>query len=567
VIILNERRLKILIVDDVALNRQILSAQLQHLGHQAFEAEDGHDALERFLELGPDIVLMDLAMPLMDGIEAARLIRTLPNARWVPIIMLTGHRDEAEFISALSAGCDDYLSKPIKLSILEAKINALQRIAEMQQEIENQRRELQNFYALAEEEMSLTQHIMTRLVHRELVDIPPITTWSEAAKGASGDVIVAVNAESGLRYAMLADATGHGLAAAVTLIPVTNVFYAMTAKGFNAGSIVEEMNRQVRSYCPVERFVALALVAVNPQSNVIEVWNGGIPPLLALDASGREVRRFKSRHLPLGIVGENMFRSETEFLQYDTPLQLAIFSDGLIEAGAEEQFGMERVLTILTTTPPAERMSVLQQALRDFLGAQRPHDDVSLALFDCPTSMALRGVAATPHELLPSSGVQCDWQLQTTLSAAQLKEIDFVPMVVNWAQAMGLSKVSAGTFFLVVTELFMNALEHGVLGLSSSLKNEVDGFERYVEARQRSLQNLQKGQIVFALSYRNEQGQGVIRIQVQDSGAGFNYRALGDDGLIASRRLSGRGIALLRRFCRSVEYHGAGNKVSAELVC
>jgi anti-sigma regulatory factor (Ser/Thr protein kinase) len=132
---------------------------------------------------------------------------------------------------------------------------------------------------------------------------------------------------------------------------------------------------------------------------------------------------------------------------------------------------------------------------------------------------------------------------------------------------MGLSKVSAGTFFLVVTELFMNALEHGVLGLSSSLKNEVDGFERYVEARQRSLQNLQKGQIVFALSYRNEQGQGVIRIQVQDSGAGFNYRALGDDGLIASRRLSGRGIALLRRFCRSVEYHGAGNKVSAELVC
>ncbi|HSB96360.1 MAG TPA: response regulator, partial [Spongiibacteraceae bacterium] len=118
---MSERRLKVLIVDDVALNRQILSAQLQHLGHESFEAEDGHDALVRFLELAPDIVLMDLAMPLMDGIEAARIIRTLPNARWVPIIMLTGHRDEAEFISALDAGCDDYLSKPIKLSILEAK--------------------------------------------------------------------------------------------------------------------------------------------------------------------------------------------------------------------------------------------------------------------------------------------------------------------------------------------------------------------------------------------------------------------------------------------------------------
>ena len=565
-ITVSERRLKILIVDDVALNRQILSAQLQHLGHESFEAEDGHDALVRFLELAPDIVLMDLAMPLMDGIEAVRIIRTLPNARWVPIIMLTGHRDEAEFISALEAGCDDYLSKPIKLSILEAKINALQRIAEMQQEIEKQRRELQSFYAQAEEELSLTQHIMTRLVHRELINVPPIATWSEAAKGASGDVIVAVSAESGLRYAMLADATGHGLAAAVTLIPVTNVFYAMTAKGFNVGSIVEEMNRQVRSYCPVERFVALVLVAVNPQSNIIEVWNGGIPPLLALDVDGREVRRFKSRHLPLGIVGEGVFKSETEFLRYDAPLQLAIFSDGLIEAGADEQFGLERVIETLAKTPPAERLVALQDELQNFLGATKPHDDISLALFECPASMTLQGVAAL-HEPLPSSGVQSDWQLQTTLSAAQLKEIDFVPMVVNWAQAMGLSKSSGGTFFLVITELFMNALEHGVLGLSSSLKEGADGFEHYVEARQQRLQGLQKGQITFALSYRNENGQGVIRIQVQDSGAGFNYRAMGDDGLTASKRLSGRGIALIRRFCRSVEYRDAGNKVYAELLC
>lgn len=564
---MSERRLKILIVDDVPLNRQILAAQLQHLGHQSFEAEDGHDALVRFLEFAPDIVLMDLAMPLMDGIEAARIIRTLPNARWVPIIMLTGHRDETEFVSALNAGCDDYLSKPIKLSILEAKINALQRIAEMQQEIEVQRRELQGFYALAEEELSLTEHIMTRLVHRERIDVPPIATWSEAAKGASGDVIVAVDTESGLRYAMLADATGHGLAAAVTLIPVTNVFYAMTAKGFNVGSIVEEMNRQVRSYCPVERFVALALVAVNPQSNVIEVWNGGIPPLLALDADGREVRRFKSRHLPLGIVGESLFKSETEFLQYSVPLQLAIFSDGLIEAGAEQQYGLERLVEVLVNNPPAQRVSALQGDLQKFLGPVKPHDDISLALFECPTSPAPHGEVEVVLQPLPSSGgTQSDWQLQTTLSAAQLKEIDFVPMVVNWAQAMGLSKSGSGSFFLVVTELFMNALEHGVLGLSSSLKEGSEGFERYIEARQQRLLNLEKGQINFSLSYRNEHGQGVIRIQVQDSGAGFNYRALRDDALSANRKLSGRGIALIQRFCRSVEYRGAGNKVYAELL-
>jgi anti-sigma regulatory factor (Ser/Thr protein kinase) len=59
----------------------------------------------------------------------------------------------------------------------------------------------------------------------------------------------------------------------------------------------------------------------------------------------------------------------------------------------------------------------------------------------------------------------------------------------------------------------------------------------------------------------------VLRIQVQDSGAGFNYRAVNDDALTANKKLSGRGIALIRRFCRSVEYRDAGNKVHVELVC
>ena len=561
---ISQRRLKLLVVDDAPLLREVLCEQLRLLGHEPVAAENGEEAITRFVEAAPDVVLMDLVMPVMDGIAATRAIRTLPGARWVPIIMLSAQSEESEFINALKNGCDDYLVKPIKLPVLAAKILALQRIAEMHNEIENSRRQLQHFYALAEDELNLAQHIMGRLVtrggNREIA-----ASWSEAASKVSGDIILSAATEGGVTYTMLADATGHGLAAAITLIPVVNVFYAMAAKGFSVASIVEEMNRQVRTYCPIERFVALALVAIDAGQAVIEIWNGGIPPLLLIDAHGDEVRCFQSRHPPLGIIGDNSFKSDCEFFHYDTSPQLVMFSDGLLEAGVDEHFGLERIRAILRTAAPEQRLHAMQRAVREFLGSAKQHDDISLVLVECPVRGILQSTAtvSSSHTV---SRFQSDWSLQTTLSAQQLKSIDFVPMVVNWAQAMGLSKEHSGAFFLVVTELFVNALEHGVLNLSSAVKLEPNGFERFIELRQQRLQALDDGQIMLGMHYRREAGQNFIAIQVCDSGQGFS-QSVQPDALHENQTPSGRGIALVKKFCRVLEYRGNGNEVYAELVC
>lgn len=560
------RSLKILVVDDTAMSRMVLCEFLQTLGHQAMEAVDGHDAMVRFLEFAPDLVLMDLMMPAMDGIEATRAIRTLPGANWVPIILLSAWGSQDQFVAALNAGCDDCLAKPINFPLLEAKINALQRIAEMQQEIDKRGRELQKFYAYAEEELSLTEHIMSRLVRREPMDNRGYAQWTEAAFGASGDILATTRSDNSIRYAMLADATGHGLAAAVTLIPVTNVFYAMTAKGFGIASIIEEMNRQVRSYCPIERFVAVTLIAVNTQNHLIEVWNGGNPPLLALAEDGREVRRFRSRHLPLGILTPDRFSSETEFLHHDQALQLVLFSDGLIEAGSGEQFGIERVAAALTAYPPARRLPALRHAFRDFIGDATPHDDISFALLDCPLADTAGSSRPATAPSIGERDESDEWTLLTTLSAAQLKSVDVVPLVVEWAHAMGLPKQASGNFFLVVTELFVNALEHGLLGMDSALKQGTDGFERYIELRNERLQNLREGQIQVALNYRSSDAGDVLRIHLKDSGNGFNYMALTDNALNDTVALSGRGIALVRSLCQALEYRDNGSEVYAEML-
>jgi CheY-like chemotaxis protein len=555
--------LRVLVADDAPELRVLLREVITVLGHEVIEAATGREAVEQFKSHQPNIVLIDMVMPDLDGLAATAEIRALSGERWVPIIMISADDDETKLVRALKAGCDDYLLKPVNPQILAAKIHAFQRVADMQSEMDRQREELRGYRDYAEEELSLTEHIMKRLVWRDETPRPHLQVWSEAARGASGDIVLSTQSENGVTYLMLADATGHGLSAAVTLIPVTNVFYAMAAKGFNVSTIVEEMNRQVRSFCPVERFVALTLIAVRPQADVIEVWNGGTPPVMVLDTAGAIVRTFKSRHLPLGILDANRFSPATEFLRYDQDLQLALFSDGLTEAGRGAQYGIERVRTILASTPMTQRLATLKADFYAFLGNEKPHDDVTFTLLDCP----LEAIGATDeHCEWPRHTIfGSNWHLDALLSAAQLKHVDVVPMVAEWSHKMGLSRDVGGNFFIVLTELFLNSLDHGILDLPSSIKDQDDGFERYFQLRQERLDNLAEAEIHIVVKQEQIDGEHLVTIRLRDSGAGFAVDIHRDTALEASSARSGRGIGLVRKLCRRLEYMGSGNEVYAEI--
>lgn len=558
-------RLSVLVVDDVAYLRAMLREFILMLGHDVIEAVNGVDAIAQFEKHQPNMVLMDMVMPDLDGLEATKAIRKLSGQRWVPIIMISADDDQENLVRSLNQGCDDYLIKPVNLQILAAKIQAFRRVADMQGELDRQREELRGYRDYAEEELSLTEHIMERLVRRGDQGNQRLQVWSNAVQGASGDIVLAALSDNGVQYLMLADATGHGLAAAVTLIPITNVFYAMTSKGFNVATIVEEMNQQVRSFCPTERFVALTLVAVKPQADIIEVWNGGNPPVIVLDESGDIVRTFKSKHMPLGILNGNQFSSATEFLHYNDNLQLALFSDGLIEAGAGEQYGTERLLKVLTSGAATTRLQRLQADFARFLGDTKPHDDVSFTLLDC-----VREVSVQPVEDVVETHRICklgsrEWHLDSLLSAEQLRQVDFVPMVVEWGHKMGLSRESGGNFFVVMTELFVNALDHGLLELPSEIKQSDDGFERYFELRQTRLQQLSNGQIHIVVTQKAIDGEDVLTVRLRDSGNGFLHQHYSSTNLADNAGRSGRGIALVKKLCRFVEYIGTGNEVYAEL--
>jgi two-component system, cell cycle response regulator DivK len=116
---------RILLVEDNEMNRDMLSRRLMRQGHEVFMAVDGAAGVAMTTELVPDIVLMDMSLPVMDGWEATQRLKSEDATKAIPVIALTAHAMAADKEKALAAGCDDYDTKPIELPRLMEKITRL----------------------------------------------------------------------------------------------------------------------------------------------------------------------------------------------------------------------------------------------------------------------------------------------------------------------------------------------------------------------------------------------------------------------------------------------------------
>ena len=116
---------KILLVEDNEMNRDMLSRRLQRRGYSVVNAEDGEKGLLLARSEAPDLILMDISLPVMDGWEVTRLLKANPSTRHIPIIALTAHAMVSDREKAIGAGCDEYDTKPVDFGRLSEKIENL----------------------------------------------------------------------------------------------------------------------------------------------------------------------------------------------------------------------------------------------------------------------------------------------------------------------------------------------------------------------------------------------------------------------------------------------------------
>jgi two-component system, HptB-dependent secretion and biofilm response regulator len=557
--------MKILIADDTPVNVKQLEVVALRLGHQPIAAFDGESAVAAFQAEKPDLVFMDIMMPGMDGITAVQKIRELPADKWTPIIFYSALDRMQDIVSGLEAGGDDYLAKPASTQLLKAKINSYARQISLQSKVHSYAKELKRWREDSEEQTRLGAHVMSRLIDAAGLRDPMVRSFNLPAETFSGDLLCASRAPGDVLNVLLADAAGHGLAAALSAMPLTQAFYSMTAKGFPLSSIAEELNRKLKAILPADRFVAATLASIDLRNQTVEVWNGGNPDALFINARSEVAMRWASRHPPLGILPDMLFSGLTETVVFHESGDLVLSSDGLTEAEnrAGEWLGIDGVIDLLAGSDSSEaRFRGLLKGVEVHQQGLPCRDDVSCLMVNMQIDRLRQFHFVAPKTI--SQKEFSEWSLCIGYSAQELRYLDVVPAVLGLITQVQALKEHQGALFLILSELFNNSLDHGLLGLDSATKSWIGGFEIYMQQRADRLAVLQQGRIDLSFLLHQDEARAVLDITVQDSGPGFDYspRLLDRNALAeANEHTYGRGIALVNSLCEQIVYSGTGNKV------
>ncbi len=555
-------RLSILIAEDSPVDRMLLATIVGKQGHRVLAAADGQEAVALFQQERPQLVLMDALMPVMDGFEAARQIKRLAGDELVPIIFLTSLSENQALVSCLESGGDDFIAKPYNPIILEAKIQAMHRLRRLQATVLEQRDLIARRNQQLLDEHRAAKAIFDKVAHVGCLSAPNIRYRQSPQALFNGDLLLAAHAPAGQMFVLLGDFTGHGLSAAIGAMPLAETFYGMAAKGYSSTDILREINAKLKQILPVEMFCCATLLDIDAKQGALRVWNGGLPDGYLISADGRRTA-LVSRHLPLGVVSATALDDRFEHYPLAPGDRLLLLSDGVVESrnAAGELFGEQRLLAALEANrDSATVFDEIEQALLDFHG--QPHDDLSLVeVVVSRDALAMPPpVSATAHRSRPM-----DWSIRVELRAESLRNANPLPALLQILLQVNQLRSRAGAIYTVLGELYSNALEHGVLGLDSSLKFDTEGFKRYYEQRQQRLQSLVDGHVHLELTIKTDSTGGRLRICIDDSGAGFDVKKalqvqLGTD------RFSGRGLHLVRRLSDGFGWQSDGRGLSVEFV-
>ncbi|WP_130908479.1 MULTISPECIES: fused response regulator/phosphatase [unclassified Pseudomonas] len=554
--------LTILIAEDSAADRMLLSSIVRRQGHEVLTAANGAEAVEAFRQNRPQLVLMDAMMPVMDGFEAAQQIKALAGETLVPIIFLTSLSESEALARCLEAGGDDFLAKPYNQVILAAKIKAMDRLRRLQATVLQQRDQIARHHDYLLNEQRVAKAVFDKVAHSGCLNAANIRYLQSPYALFNGDLLLAAYTPAGDMHVLLGDFTGHGLPAAVGAMPLAEVFYGMTAKGYGLSETLREMNAKLKRILPVDMFCCATMLCLSFQSRSVEVWNGGMPDGYLHSIATGERTPLSARHLPLGVLSAQTFDDSTQVFPMAEGDRVFLLSDGVIDTcdANDQLFGVERLQRVFSDNrEPDALFEEIGQALRDFGGETR--DDVSMVEISLLETSPL--IAPTP--VYSDSGQSCplDWSVSFEFRAATLKRFNPLPFLLQLLLEVHGLRTQSGALYSVLAELYSNALEHGVLGLDSSLKRDVSGFTRYYQQRNTRLDELQDGYVRVHLQVTPQGEGGCLVIRVEDSGKGFDVaRVL--DRPVDPVRLSGRGVSLIRQLGRNASWSDDGRSARVE---
>jgi len=572
-----------LVVDDSKMQCKMLSVLLQEENYRVITANDGASGVDMYINHQPDLVLMDINMPVMDGYEATRRIKKMSGVgNLAPLMFITSMDSDKAFIDSVEAGGDSILVRPFSPEVFKAKIKSIQRISDLVEQVKNLQHEQQNDAELAEK-------MMSDVVESRNFGLDKLGLIKKAATMFSGDIQLSALCPNGNVHVLLGDFTGHGLRASIGAIPVTETFRAMTKKGFSIFEIISQINRQLHALLPGDLFFAASFVCISEHDQSAYIFNAGLPDCYLFNEQAEVRQKFSSTHPPLGILPEILPDAQLEITSVQPSDRLVLITDGIVEARNEqgELFGFERFEKAAESGVFKNDIaqSVID-SLDEFCEMAEQEDDISLVDIPCgdwnKTNIDIismpEGLVSEDFCLDNDQNIPLAWSYHIHLTGKLLQSINPIPLVMNQINDIEGAGEHWQSFYTILTELFVNALDHGVLGLDSSLKNSSEGFSLYFNERSKRLGLLKEHNgkrsfhedfVRITLQYYPLSHGGKMVINIKDSGNGFDVfdvLKVNSRNTNIGKVLSGRGVDIVNQLCDTLEYQEDGTLVTASYI-
>jgi phosphoserine phosphatase RsbU/P len=343
---------RVLVVDDDPLSRKLLRHSLSNTGYACRECASGAEALQIVHDEPQSLLLLDYDMPELNGAEVLKKLRadSDPAIAQIPAIMLTGHGGEVSEVLCLEAGANDFVTKPINIAVLSARIETQLRLREMRRQLEKQNDELEAWRGNLERDLEAA-----RLTQRSLIpqNPPALPGWEIAAVyrpviQVGGDIYGWLRMRDGRTLFWIADATGHGASAALMTTLAKLLFQHGTGEHDSPSEIMGAVNNDFRTIFGARSFMTAMCVALDPKSGRARVVGAGHPPLIIQRKNGATETIFSSAP-PLGLAAAGKIRFDESEVDLNAGDAFLLYTDGLSGAadGETNRTPIERLIELL----------------------------------------------------------------------------------------------------------------------------------------------------------------------------------------------------------------------------
>lgn len=365
-------RLSLLVIDDERANLALLTLTLRNEGYEVVACPDGPTALSKALESPPDLVLLDIVMPGMDGFEVLAALKSRQQTARVPVIFLSGMEDLSSKLRGFSLGAVDYVTKPFHIDELRARVRIHLQLARSRRAIvEEQSRKLAS---LAEAQRKLL---------RKPEDLPQarFSVHYSSREEVGGDLYDVVEAGAAIHGYFVADASGHDVGTSLVATGARALLRQNASPVWSPEQAFSLANDALVTWIPPGKYLTAAYACLNRLTGTLSVVSAAHPPCLVLPRSGDPW----FLELPGDVLGAFPgAQFGTRDLHLSAGDRVLLYSDGLIEdpdQGVLWNQGMER----LRTTAQGLRREPLGDftaRLADRLVGTRNSDDVVALAFE-----------------------------------------------------------------------------------------------------------------------------------------------------------------------------------------